>query len=197
MKIKIFALILTSLFACHYAFSQKYRTLEQYQDYFIKNYKSIDKIEGIWYSLSTQTINNIVKQVDPEVVAIIKEGESYKQYTLKDGLYVPISGTRVFMNTTSGYQYNRYYEEEGKTNYGEAFYLYDNSVFDIVKTLKPSKKRNELEISDVNNVYLKNGNLKYQKLKGRWADAGESLAAYNKAIVFARRMIEKGGADRL
>lgn len=75
-------------------------------------------------------------------------------------------------------------------------YFYDSSVFDIVKTLKPSK-RNELEISDVNNVYLKNGNLKYQKLKGRWADAGESLAAYNKAIVFARRMIEKGGADRL
>jgi glucose-1-phosphate thymidylyltransferase len=70
------------------------------------------------------------------------------------------------------------------------FYLYDNSVFDIVKTLKPSK-RNELEISDVNNVYLKNGTLQYQKLKGRWADAGESLAAYNNAIDFARQMIEK------
>jgi len=76
------------------------------------------------------------------------------------------------------------------------FYLYDNSVFDIVKTLKPSR-RGELEISDVNNVYLKNGKLKYNKIKGGWADAGESLAAYNKAIVFARRMIEKGGVDKL
>jgi glucose-1-phosphate thymidylyltransferase len=72
-------------------------------------------------------------------------------------------------------------------------YLYDNSVFDIVRTLKPSK-RHELEISDVNNIYLKYGKLKYQKLKGRWADAGESLAAYNKAIGFARQMIEKGGS---
>jgi glucose-1-phosphate thymidylyltransferase len=74
-------------------------------------------------------------------------------------------------------------------------YFYDNSVFDIIKALKPSK-RNELEISDVNNIYLKNGSLKYQKLKGRWADAGESLAAYNKAIVFARQMIEKDGANK-
>jgi glucose-1-phosphate thymidylyltransferase len=69
-------------------------------------------------------------------------------------------------------------------------YFYDNSVFDIVKTLKPSK-RNELEISDVNNAYLKAGKLKYYNLKGGWADAGESLPAYNKAIEFARRMIEK------
>ncbi len=70
------------------------------------------------------------------------------------------------------------------------FYLYDNSIFEIVRTLKPSK-RNELEISDVNNIYLNNGLLKYQKLKGRWADAGESLAAYNNAITFARQMIDK------
>ena len=70
------------------------------------------------------------------------------------------------------------------------FYLYDNSVFDIIKTLKPSK-RNEFEISDVNNIYLNNGSLNFQKLKGRWADAGESLAAYNKAITFARQMIDR------
>jgi glucose-1-phosphate thymidylyltransferase len=74
-------------------------------------------------------------------------------------------------------------------------YFYDNTVFNIIKTLRPSR-RNELEISDVNNIYLNNGNLKYQKLKGGWADAGESLAAYNKAIVFARQIIEKGGADK-
>jgi glucose-1-phosphate thymidylyltransferase len=68
-------------------------------------------------------------------------------------------------------------------------YFYDNSVFDIVKTLKPSKRK-ELEISDVNNAYLRTGKLKYHKLKGRWADAGESLAAYNKAIDLARQIIE-------
>jgi len=70
-------------------------------------------------------------------------------------------------------------------------YLYDSSVFDIIRTLKPSK-RNELEISDVNNVYLKRQQLEYEILKGGWADAGESIAAYNKAIAFARKLAGKG-----
>jgi glucose-1-phosphate thymidylyltransferase len=69
-------------------------------------------------------------------------------------------------------------------------YLYDNSVFEIIKTLKPSK-RNELEISDVNNAYLRMGRLAYTVLKGGWADAGESIGAYNKAIEFARRIAKK------
>lgn len=69
-------------------------------------------------------------------------------------------------------------------------YLYDNTVFDIIKTLKPSK-RNELEISDVNNAYLKRGKLDYANLKGGWADAGESIAAYNAAVGFARRIAKK------
>lgn len=50
-------------------------------------------------------------------------------------------------------------------------YMYDSKVFDIIKTLKPSK-RGELEITDVNNVYLKRGQLTYDILKGWWTDAG-------------------------
>jgi len=69
-------------------------------------------------------------------------------------------------------------------------YLYDNTVFDIVGTLKPSK-RNELEISDVNNIYLQKGQLSYWTLKRGWADAGESIEAYNKAVDFARQMVTK------
>jgi glucose-1-phosphate thymidylyltransferase len=68
-------------------------------------------------------------------------------------------------------------------------YLYDNTIFKIIKTLKPSK-RNELEISDVNNIYLRQGRLDFKILKGGWADAGESIAAYNKAINFARKLVE-------
>jgi len=55
-------------------------------------------------------------------------------------------------------------------------YMYDQTVFDIIKTLKPSK-RGELEITDVNNAYIKQGNMQYDILDGWWTDAGtfESL----------------------
>jgi glucose-1-phosphate thymidylyltransferase len=59
-------------------------------------------------------------------------------------------------------------------------YMYDNSVFDIVKTLKPSG-RGELEITDVNNEYIARNELTYDKLQGWWTDAGThaSLAKAN------------------
>jgi len=55
-------------------------------------------------------------------------------------------------------------------------YLYDGKVFDIVKTLKPSN-RGELEITDVNNAYVRNGGMTWEMLEGWWTDAGtfESL----------------------
>jgi len=59
-------------------------------------------------------------------------------------------------------------------------YMYDPEVFDIVKTLKPSG-RGELEITDVNNAYIKKNALTYDILKGWWTDAGtpESLLRAN------------------
>lgn len=55
-------------------------------------------------------------------------------------------------------------------------YLYDNSVFEIIKTLKPSG-RGELEITDVNNIFIERENMTYSVLDGWWTDAGtfESL----------------------
>jgi len=51
------------------------------------------------------------------------------------------------------------------------FYLYDNRVFDIIRTLKPSP-RGEYEVVDVSNWYLKEGTLTYYKTVGEWIDAG-------------------------
>ncbi|TSC71989.1 MAG: glucose-1-phosphate thymidylyltransferase [Parcubacteria group bacterium Gr01-1014_70] len=51
------------------------------------------------------------------------------------------------------------------------FYLYDESVFDVIKTLVPSG-RGELEITDVNNYYIRAGVMKYSILTGEWTDAG-------------------------
>jgi len=50
-------------------------------------------------------------------------------------------------------------------------YMYDNRVFDIIKSLKPSR-RGEMEITDVNNAYIKSGELSYSILNGWWTDSG-------------------------
>ena len=50
-------------------------------------------------------------------------------------------------------------------------YFYDSEVYEIIRTLKPSA-RGELEITDVNNAYLKMGHLEYDVMKGFWTDAG-------------------------
>lgn len=67
-------------------------------------------------------------------------------------------------------------------------YMYDSSVFHIIKTLKPSG-RGELEITDVNNAYIDRNELTYDVLQGWWTDAGthESLVKANelaKSLVF-------------
>jgi glucose-1-phosphate thymidylyltransferase len=50
-------------------------------------------------------------------------------------------------------------------------YIYDSSVFETIRTLKPSG-RGELEITDVNNAYVKKGMMSYAILPGFWTDAG-------------------------
>jgi glucose-1-phosphate thymidylyltransferase len=62
-------------------------------------------------------------------------------------------------------------------------YMYDHQVFNIIKTLKPSK-RGELEITDVNNAYLKMKQLEYDILDGWWTDCGtfESLFRANSLV---------------
>ncbi len=70
-------------------------------------------------------------------------------------------------------------------------YMYDARVFDIIRTLKPSP-RNELEITDVNNRYIKDGELEFDVLQGWWQDAGSSFEAYAKAAALARAQRLKG-----
>lgn len=50
-------------------------------------------------------------------------------------------------------------------------YMYDSAVFDIIKTLKPSG-RGELEITDVNNAYIRRGDMTFDILDGWWTDCG-------------------------
>lgn len=59
-------------------------------------------------------------------------------------------------------------------------YIYDDKVFEAIKSCSPSN-RGELEITDVNNFYIKKGALRWSELEGWWHDAGtfESLFAAN------------------
>jgi glucose-1-phosphate thymidylyltransferase len=57
-------------------------------------------------------------------------------------------------------------------------YVYDNTIFQKIKQLKPSW-RNELEITDVNNMYIAEGKLRYHILKGKWTDAGTFESLFN------------------
>lgn len=50
-------------------------------------------------------------------------------------------------------------------------YIYDNKVFDFIDQIKPSR-RGELEITDVNNHYAKEGRLRFKYMQGFWRDAG-------------------------
>ena len=70
-------------------------------------------------------------------------------------------------------------------------YMYDNTVFEIIKKQKPSD-RGELEITDVNNEYIKKGEMKWEILDGWWTDAGtfESLRR-------ATNLVAETGANRL
>ena len=74
-----------------------------------------------------------------------------------------------------------------KSNYAVVgLYMYDSDVFEIIKTLKPSD-RGELEITDVNNEYIRRGTMKYSILEGWWADAATSFEALFRAGQLVRK----------
>ena len=75
-------------------------------------------------------------------------------------------------------------------------YMYDEKVFDIIKTLKPSK-RGELEITDVNNAYIRRGELEYDVLDGWWTDSGtfDSLLHANHLVAKKAFQEKKSGKN--
>ena len=70
-------------------------------------------------------------------------------------------------------------------------YFYDSQVFGFIDQLEPSG-RGELEITDVNNMYLENGELRYGILDGWWTDAGTF-----ESLLRANNLVAKSGANNL
>ena len=67
-------------------------------------------------------------------------------------------------------------------------YLYDNTVFDKIRTLKPSG-RGELEVTDLNNAYIKDGKLSWATLDGFWSDAGTFESLYRTNAYWAKKVL--------
>jgi glucose-1-phosphate thymidylyltransferase len=83
--------------------------------------------------------------------------------------------------------------ENPKSQYAViGIYMYDSRVFDIIKTLERSD-RGELEITDVNNAYIKAGTMTCSVLDGWWIDAGSSP----ENLAEATRLVMKTGANNL
>lgn len=79
--------------------------------------------------------------------------------------------------------------KEPKSNYAvTGIYMYDATVFDKIKTLEPSQ-RGELEITDVNNAYIRERSLSYAFLEGWWTDAGtfDSLLRASSLVAESRK----------
>lgn len=70
-------------------------------------------------------------------------------------------------------------------------YMYDSSVFEIIRTLKPSG-RGELEITDVNNAFIDRNEMTWEELEGWWTDAGTF-----ESLLFASNLVAKTGANKM
>ena len=70
-------------------------------------------------------------------------------------------------------------------------YMYNNTVFDIIKAIKPSD-RGELEITDVNNIYIERGKMTYEILDGWWTDAGTF-----ESLLSASNLVARTGANKI
>ena len=70
-------------------------------------------------------------------------------------------------------------------------YMYDGEVYDIIRTLRPSG-RGELEITDVNNAYIKRDEMTWEELDGWWTDAGTF-----ESLLRASNLVAETGANKM
>jgi len=69
-------------------------------------------------------------------------------------------------------------------------YIYDSAVFEHISQIKPSS-RGQLEITDVNNIYIGEGNLRWSTLDGYWSDAGTFESLYKTNVFWANKIAGK------
>jgi glucose-1-phosphate thymidylyltransferase len=124
------------------------------------------------------------KWADNECVTVIL-GDNIFEDSFRDEVRSFTSGARVFLKAVpdarrfgvaeiAGDRILSIEEKPETTTSSLAvtgLYMYDPGVFGIIRNLKPSA-RGELEITDVNNAYIRRGTMSYSLLRGFWSDAG-------------------------
>jgi len=84
---------------------------------------------------------------------------------------------------------------EPKSHYAvTGLYLYDSRVFDLIRCTKPSG-RGELEITDVNNMYIEVSALRWAELRGFWSDAGTFESLFRSSAYWARKAMGRSFPD--
>lgn len=79
--------------------------------------------------------------------------------------------------------------QKPKTNLAvTGVYLYDSNVFHHITAVKPSA-RGQLEITDVNNIYIKEGTMTWSTLSGFWSDAGTFESLYRTNVYWSRKVL--------
>ena len=73
-------------------------------------------------------------------------------------------------------------------------YLYDDKVFDVISGIEPSA-RGELEITDVNNRYIRDGQLHWAELNGFWSDAGTFESLFRTSAYWAQKVSGRACED--
>lgn len=143
---------------------------------------------------------------DDDNVAVIL-GDNIFQDNVRDAIQSFESGARIFLKEVPDASRFGVADIKGdsivsieekpanpKSNYAvTGLYLYDHDVFNIISMLKPSG-RGELEITDVNNEYIRQGKMSYSVLEGFWSDAGtfDSLLRAGMMVAVQRKNETQG-----
>ena len=141
---------------------------------------------------------------DDDSVTVIL-GDNIFEDSVKNAVESFTSGARVFLKEVTDAQRFGVAEVSGdkivsieekpskpKSNLAvTGLYIYDAGVFHTITDLKPST-RGELEITDVNNAYVKKNQMTFSVLKGFWSDAGtfDSLIRASVIVQQYRKKLE-------
>jgi glucose-1-phosphate thymidylyltransferase len=131
-----------------------------------------------------QALGLAQRWADNDSVTVIL-GDNIFEDPVKDAVQSFEAGARIFLKEVTDAQRFGVAEVAGdhivgieekpkqpKSNLAvTGLYIYDADVFQIIRDLKPSG-RGELEITDVNNAYIRKGTMTFSRLRGFWSDAG-------------------------